>query len=207
MHPAIKIVPLEPPGRGRRSQEPPATNMHEMVLDLVECMRASLDRPFALFGHSMGALSAYLVACELVKEQLPLPLHLFISGKGPPHRISKEAQWHTLPLEDFKLKLAGLGGCPPALIDDKELMAYFVPIIRDDMRVIAGYQHVLAPPLEVPITVLIGTAESTTSSEASEWNSMTASGCRVLQYEGGHFFLFDHTEDICALLSTTLIAS
>lgn len=205
VHPAIKVVPIEPPGRGRRSHEPRVTSMQEMTLDLVARMRPLLDRPFALFGHSMGALSAYLVSCQLVKEQLPLPRHLFVSGKGPPHRASREASWHTLPLEDFKLKLAELGGCASAVLDDQELMEYFAPIIRDDMRAIAEYRHKSAPPLEVPITVMIGTDESTTSAEAAEWDDMTTSGCRVLQYEGGHFFLFDHLDDISALLNATLI--
>jgi len=207
MHPSIKVVPLEPPGRGRRSHEPRIMSMHEMTLDLVACMRPLLDKPFALFGHSMGALAAYLITCQLAKEQLPLPRHLFVSGKGPPHRASREASWHTLSPDDFKLKLAGLGGCAAAVLDDPELMAYFAPIIRDDMRAIAEYQHKDTPPLEVPITVMIGTAESTTCAEASEWSEMTTSDVRVVQYEGGHFFLFDYLDDISALLNATLIDS
>jgi surfactin synthase thioesterase subunit len=155
----------------------------------------------------MGALAAYLVTCRLVREQLPPPQHIFISGKGPPQRISREAQWHTLPLEDFKDKLAGLGGCAPALLEDRELMEYFAPIIRDDMRMIAEYRHESASPLEVPMTVMVGTSESTTRAEAWEWNDVTTSGCRVMQYEGGHFFLFDHLDHICSLFNQTLLAS
>lgn len=207
LHPAINVVQLEPPGRGRRSRESRLTDVHEMAFDLVACMRPSLDQPFALFGHSMGALAAYLVTCQLVKEQLPLPLHLFVSGKGPPHKISREAQSHTLPLADFKMKLAELGGCAPAVLGDPELMAYFAPIIRDDMRAVAEYRHEPTAPLEVPITVMIGTAETTTGPEASQWKEMTTSDCNLLQYQGGHFFIFDHVEEICARLNSTLVDS
>ncbi len=205
MNPVIKIVPLEPPGRGRRSQESRITGMASMVDDLVAHISLQLDRPFALFGHSMGALAAYLITCTLAKERLPLPRHLFISGKGPPHLVSKDAHSHTLPLEDFKRKLAELGGCPAAVLEDKELMAYFAPIIRDDMCAVAEYRHVEAPKFDVPVTVMIGTSESTTLAEASEWNSVTSADFRVLQFEGGHFFLFEHVEEICSLLYTTLI--
>ena len=207
MHQAIKVVPLEPPGRGRRSNENRVTGINEMVLDLLAIIRPSLNRRYAFFGHSMGALLTYLITCQLVKEQLPLPSHLFISGKGPPQRISRESQWHTLPLEEFMLKLAELGGSPAAVLGDRELMAYFAPIIRDDMRAIAEYQHCRTQPLEIPITVMIGTAESTTKDEALEWSDMTTSDCRVFQYEGGHFFLFDHLDDICAQIRSTLIDS
>lgn len=205
MNPAIKVMPLEPPGRGRRLKESRVVSMEEMVLDSVACIRDSLEHPFAFFGHSMGALTAYLVTRQLETEQLPLPRHIFVSGKGPPHRKSRESLWHALPLEDFKLKLYELGGCPAALLGDKELMEYFAPIIRDDMRSVAEYRYKAAPPLDLPITVMVGTTESTTSTEASEWNDMTTSDCRVLQYEGGHFFLFDHVDDICALINATLI--
>ena len=207
MHQGIKVLPLELPGRGRRANEVRVTCMKAMALDLMACMRPSLDRPFALFGHSMGALAAYLVVSQLTEEQLPLPTHLFISAKSPPHRISRVAKWHTLPLEEFKLRLAELGGSPAELLDDRELMDYFAPIIRDDMKAVAEYQHQLVSPLDVPITVMIGTADSITRAEALEWSDMTTSGCRVLQYAGGHFFLFDHLDDICALIQSTLIDS
>lgn len=207
MPPAIKVVPLELPGRGRRYNETRVTSMRAMALDLLAAIRPSLDQPYAFFGHSMGALAAYLITSRLVEERLPLPLHLFVSGKGPPQRIIKESRWHTLPLEEFKLRLAELGGSPAAVLDDKELLDYFAPIIRDDIRAVAEYQHEPASPLHVPITVMIGTAETTTRAEALEWSDMTTSECRVLQYEGGHFFLFDHLDDICALIRSTLIDS
>ncbi len=182
------------------------TSMNDIVHDLLEIMRPSLDRPYALFGHSMGALTAYLITCRLAEEKLRLPSHLFISGKGPPHLISREAQWHSLPLDIFKIKLAELGGSPPALLDDQELMAYFAPIIRDDMRTIAEYLHRPLPPFDVPVTVMIGTSENTTLTEAAGWEVVTTSRFKVQQYEGGHFFLFDHVEEICELINSTLAA-
>ena len=205
MHPAIKVVPLELPGRGRRSNETRLTCMRAIALDLLEIIHPSIDQPYALLGHSMGALAAYLVAAQLTAAKLPLPSHLFVSGIRPPHRISREAKWHVLPLDELKLKLAELGGSPVAVLDDKELMDYFAPIIRDDMRAIAEYRYRPVSPLNVPITVMIGTTESITRAEVLEWSDMTSSECRVLQYEGGHFFLFDHLGDICALIRSTLI--
>ena len=201
---AIKVRPLELPGRGQRSNESRATSLQEMALDLLAVMRPSLNQPYALFGHSMGAFVAYLISCQLVRECLPLPSHLFLSGKGPPHRSSGEAPWHALPLGEFKLKLAELGGCPAAVLDNRELMDYFAPMIRDDMRIISEYQHNHVPPLAVPITVMIGAADNTTKAQAAGWNELTTAGFRLLQYEGGHFFWLDHLDDICELMRSTL---
>jgi len=207
MHQAIKVLPLELPGRGQRSHENPVTSMQEMASNLLAIMRPALVQPYALFGHSMGALVAYLISCQLAKELLPLPSHLFISGKGPPQRSSREPYWHALPLKEFKQKLAELGGSPAAVLDDEELMDYFAPFIRDDMQAMAAYQHNPAPPLTIPITVLIGTADRTTTAPASEWNEMTTAGFCVVQYEGGHFFLFDHLGDICELVRSRLVGT
>ena len=207
MHPAIKIQPLELPGRGQRSHENPVTSMQEMASDLLAIMRPSLVRPYALFGHSMGALVAYLISCQLAKERLPLPSHLFISGKGPPQRTSRELNWHNLPTEEFKRKLTELGGSPAAVLNNEELMSYFAPFIRDDMQAMAAYQHNPAPPLAIPVTVLIGTTDNTTKAQATEWNEMTTADFRVVQYEGGHFFLFDHLGDICELVRSRLVGT
>ncbi|MFH0787428.1 MAG: alpha/beta fold hydrolase [Pseudomonadota bacterium] len=207
LSPPIKVVPLEPPGRGRRIKETPLSSLPAIVIDLIDSMRPSLDKPFALFGHSLGALAAFLVTSRLNEEQLPLPAHLFLSGKGPPHRSPPEAGWHTLPLDEFKRKLAELGGSPAAVLANQELMDYFTPIIRQDLRILAEYEYTPVSPLNVPITVMIGTGERTTRAEALEWSDLTTSECRVLQYEGSHFFLFDHLDDICALIRSTLIDS
>jgi len=179
--------------------------MRSIAHDLMTAMRPFMGERYALFGHSMGALAAYLLASQLAKMQLPQPLHLFVSGKGPPHRVTSERQWHTLPLDQFKLKLAELGGSPKAVLDDKELLNYFAPIIRDDMRAVAEYQHETVTPLSIPVTAMIGDSETTTREEALAWSEITTGECRVLQYEGGHFFLFDHVEDICKLIQSTLI--
>lgn len=204
MHPSVTLIPLELLGRGRRSGESRATCMHEIASDLLSCISSSLDRPFAIFGHSMGGLTAYLVTCLMVKENLPLPRHLFISGKRPPHLVRNESPWHDLPLDKFKQKLAGLGGCPPEVLNDHELMDYFAPIIRDDMEALANYKYEITPPFEVPITALIGSKETTTFAEVSEWERMTTSDFRAFQYEGGHFFIYDHLEDICEMIHSTL---
>lgn len=91
------------------------------------------------------------------------------------------------------------------MLDDKELLNYFAPIIRDDMRAVAEYQHETVTPLSIPVTAMIGDSETTTREEALAWSEITTGECRVLQYEGGHFFLFDHVEDICKLIQSTLI--
>ncbi len=204
MNRAIKVVALELPGRGRRLNEARITCLHGMARDLLSIMRPSLGQPYAIFGHSMGGLLSYLITCQLVKEQLTLPIHLIISGKEPPHRIKNEAPWHNLPMKEFKRKLAELGGCPASILADNELMEYFAPIIRDDMQAMASYTYDPFPPFNVPISVMIGSSETTTIAEAADWRDMTTSNFSVMEYEGGHFFLFDHLDSVCTRVHEVL---
>jgi surfactin synthase thioesterase subunit len=203
----ITVVPLEPPGRGKRIHESRLTVMTDIADDLTECLLRNVSGPYALFGHSMGGLSVYLVMQRLLKEGGPLPMHLFISGKGPPHIQSREAQWHMLPQEEFRQKLIGLGGSPAAVFNDRELMDYFAPIIRDDMKALYEYRHQPTPPMAVPMTVLLGMGESTSSAEASQWSGYTSEAFKLVEFDGGHFFLFDHINGICDLIHSTLVVS
>lgn len=201
----INMVALEPPGRGRRWREPPADSLEAVARDVVATIRGSLDKPYAFFGHSMGALVAYVATQLLRAEHLPLPRHLILSGKAPPHFSCREAQWHRLPLPIFIERLSTLGGCPPAVLADRQLMDYFAPIIQHDMRLIAEYDHVPQEPLAVPLTVMIGSGESTSTAEAAQWSRFTTDDFRMETYEGGHFFLFEHLAAISRLLQLRLL--
>ncbi|MWV42006.1 thioesterase [Paenibacillus sp. HJL G12] len=60
LDPAIKLIPLELAGRRGRFREPLHSDLREAVLDLFEKIRPQLNEsPFAIFGHSLGAVLAY----------------------------------------------------------------------------------------------------------------------------------------------------
>ncbi|TDD12640.1 thioesterase II family protein, partial [Nonomuraea diastatica] len=79
------VIPLQLPGRGNRFSEPPHHDMRALVDDLLTGVRTYLDRPFAIFGHSMGARIAYEVACALLERGWPLPERIIAAGSPPPH--------------------------------------------------------------------------------------------------------------------------
>jgi len=202
----VNVIPFEPPARGKRIREPRAATIVELAESFAAAIQGrGFKRPYALYGHSMGALMAFLVARILADREVPLPAHLFLSGKSPPHISSREAKWYALPLPQFTERLAALGGCPPAVVADPELMAYFAPIIQHDMKLVAEYEHCAYQPLAIPVTVMIGSRESTTAEQAGEWAQATSQGFRLEVFEGGHFFIFDHIQEVSRLMLTTLI--
>ena len=52
----VQVIALQLPGREGRWNEPPCQAMSDIVDQLVVSLRPILDRPFGIFGHSMGAM-------------------------------------------------------------------------------------------------------------------------------------------------------
>lgn len=199
----IDVTTLELPGRGRRFSEPPLYTVEGMVDDLLEQIGPVLRDPYALFGHSMGAILAYLVAKRLIARGLPQPLALFASGCRAPAAICSEG-WHLLPRPAFRAVLADLGGCPPAILVDPELMALYEPVLRADFRAIADYRYASTLPFEFPITVLLGDGDNVSDDEAGQWQRETTHPLVLRKFVGNHFFIFRHWPNIRQLISNAV---
>src|SRR5262249_30777732 len=55
----IEVCHVNLPGRGNRLQEPAFTDIPTLVEAVTEPVAAYSDKPFAFFGHSMGALISF----------------------------------------------------------------------------------------------------------------------------------------------------
>ncbi|MGB3312856.1 MAG: alpha/beta fold hydrolase, partial [Albidovulum sp.] len=97
----ISSYAIELPGRGLRLREAPIPEMSKMVEDALSSVVPVLERPFAFFGHSMGALLAFEVTRRLREMGLPLPCHLFVSACRAPHLAARNRPWHPLPEDEL----------------------------------------------------------------------------------------------------------
>lgn len=200
---AIKAVCLELPGRGARIREPLLTDVHLMADDLFCRMKDSLDRPYAIYGHSMGALLGYLVTRRIVGARCRPPVHLFFSGCGGP-AVGKGDPDHLLPDADFIGKMKALAGCPDETWENEALVKLFLPILRADIGAIGKYVYQPAAPLDIPISVCIGTREEVTPAEANAWQRESGLRIEVAEFPGRHFFIFDHAAAVAGLISQRL---
>lgn len=202
----IRPVLLDLPGHGRRMKEALLTDLHKMADDMFVQIERELREPYAIYGHSMGAALAYLLARKTAARKMPEPLHLFVSGRQSPSVGSKEKDAYLLPKQEFIRRLEAYGGIPKEILAEKELLDFFEPIIRADFQAIGTYIHHDTQPLNIPITVMIGLADKTTYQEALKWQEVTRKKITVRQFPGGHFFIFEHTADICRIISQTILS-
>ena len=200
----INFVPVELPGRGKRFSATLLTNIHDMVNDMFVQIKQFFNTPYAIYGHSLGAMLGYLLVRKIVKEKMTEPLHLFFSGREAPSVKNKERNIHLLPKTAFIEKLIEYGGMPDELLKEKELLDFFEPVIRADFRAYETWQYEPDKPFDIPLTVIIGSDENITHQEAMAWQEITKRKITLKTFPGNHFFIFNYLPDMGRIISDTL---
>lgn len=192
------------PGRGLRLFEPPLYDLDELVGRLsaaVAELTEGRDRPFAFFGHSLGALVAFEVARSLRRQRLPGPFCLWACGaEGPQTRVVKQ-RLHELPDDELIDALRDYQGTPAEVLDDRELTGLLLPGIRADFALSECYRYRAEPPLELPIHLLRGEHDPYAEAElAAGWALESTRPLRETCFSGDHFFLQPHSAEIAGLV-------
>jgi trans-AT polyketide synthase/acyltransferase/oxidoreductase domain-containing protein len=123
--PTTQLCPIQLPGRENRHAELPITQFDRLIGTLVEALTPLLDSPFAFYGHSLGALSAFETTRELRRRAMPGPTQLFISGCRAPH-LAQIPPMRSMSDRDFLTAIEQLfGDLPSPIRSDPEMMLFF----------------------------------------------------------------------------------
>ncbi|MFC5290092.1 thioesterase II family protein [Actinokineospora guangxiensis] len=203
----VEIVPVELPGRGSRFAEPPRAVLHELLDAVRPAFRAAAaDGPYAVFGHSLGALVGYELAVDMQDEGIP-PLCLLPAGAGAPHLPARS---RTGSMDDATLRahLARLGGTPPEVLASDEMMRLLLPVLRADLRVAESYEPRTGTPLSCPITVFAGADDLEAPVEdATAWARYAPAGFAAHVLPGGHFFPDTDRETLLSRVAAALVSA
>ncbi|MFF8232310.1 thioesterase II family protein [Streptomyces caelestis] len=185
----VRVVPLELPGHGRRLRERPLGDIGQVVTEVIRLMGEGRGRPFALFGHSFGALVGYEATRRLRRLGTP-PELLLVSGRNSPVWPLSHDPLHTLPNASFTAGLRRMGGLPEALLAEPAVLHVYLPSIRADLRMVETYAHAHSEPLDMPIAAFAGLQDRLTDPAGMEaWGELTSRPFDLTLLPGGHFFL------------------
>ncbi|MBW4678528.1 MAG: thioesterase II family protein [Microcoleus vaginatus WJT46-NPBG5] len=202
---SLEVCPIELPGRGTRIMEAPYSQLDPLVETLASVLLPHLDKPFAFFGHSMGALLSFELVRRLRKKSSLLPLHLFVSGRQAPQIPDSNPPIHALPEPAFLEELRRYNGTPQAVLENAELMHLLLPILRADFAAIETYVYASEPPLECPITAFGGFQDPEAScDELAAWCEQTSAAFSLQMFPGDHFFLHSAQSQLLQFLSQEL---
>jgi medium-chain acyl-[acyl-carrier-protein] hydrolase len=201
----IEVCAVELPGRGARFLEAPYLRMEPLLADLQTALDDALDRPFAFFGHSLGALLAFELTRRLRRAGAPLPVQLLVSARRAPQVPRRDSGMSLLSDEEFVAELRRYGRTPEVVLRDPELMAALLPMVRADFSVLESWRYRDERPLDIPLTVLGGTHdEYATPAELRAWQAQTYRPLAVHMVPGHHFFLESARREVLALIRGTL---
>ena len=211
----FEVCAVQLPGRGSRFEEKPETAWPRLIGSLLEDLAPKMrEKPFFLFGHSLGALIAFELARALAgRPQLGgeeeekaaaaaaasnLRGCLF-SGHFAPHLARLEPNHADLDDEAFERVLQDYNGTPPEVLASKELMASLLPTIRADFKLAETYdledektkKNKKKSKLDLPFVCYGGMTDLSHgihNDRLAAWAEHTARECVVRVFPGGHFF-------------------
>ena len=149
----VTVCPVQLPGREERIMEKPYIDMPVMLDDLEEAVREAVDGPYALWGHSMGGKISYELEKRLEAEGYRAK-YLFISGSRIPSIPEPKPIYH-LPDEAFKRELGRFEGTPKEILENQELLDFFLPMLRADFTMDETYYDKAGVVLHTPSAVIM----------------------------------------------------
>jgi medium-chain acyl-[acyl-carrier-protein] hydrolase len=200
--PDIEVCSIYLPGRGRRSKESMPVSVRELARSLSAAVSRKTDLPYAIFGHSFGALLAFELAAELEASAVRPPARVFVSGCSP-FAVNDSFRLHELSDEQLLGVVRGWGSSADSLIEKPEVLALTLAMLRMDLKVSDG--HVPQSVLDCPLTAFFGSADAQAGSEeAAAWHAHTRGGFAAHELPGGHFFIHDQSVALMAAVQRQL---
>ncbi|XP_017259946.1 S-acyl fatty acid synthase thioesterase, medium chain [Kryptolebias marmoratus] len=191
---SIEVLAVRLPGRESRAREPFLENMQQIVDEVLAVLLPVLrDKPFALFGHSFGALTCFAVANALKKLHHLEPVHVFLSGASAPYsELRRNAQKRSqLSDDDFLRWLTSIGGTPPELLQNPEVLKLFLPALKADLQVMENYRCEKPDRPFLSCSVSCFDGKEDVPHDLPAWRNITSGEFTIRMFDGSHFYLKD----------------
>lgn len=199
----VELVAVQLPGRANRLFEPPHSNMDSLITELVDVISGLLDKPYILFGHSLGSRVAFELLDKCNRLQLPIPKHFVASGSRGPHSTARDEPIYHLPDDELILKLNELNGTPKEILENAELMSLCLPLLRADFELSDTYCYTSDTKFDCPISVLGGDDDTDiTHDDLLSWGRYFSHTVETHILAGDHFFIDSNKQPVLKIINS-----
>jgi len=206
MPPGTELAAVCYPGREGRFTEDFARDWDELAEDAVAAVESAVDRPYVLFGHSMGGWMAFDVASRIGERGGPAPAALVVSSANAPNRgLTPQDMFPAQQDSDRELMhwMRTFGLVPQHVLEEPELLAMAVELMRADIAIRDSFYYREGATVTVPLQVLTGKDDQVIDPDTAEqWRKLAAGQFRHDELPGGHFY----TPDVWAALPAQIAA-
>ena len=201
----IDLRPIQLPGRENRLKETPYTHIEPLVEDATQALTPHLSRPFAIFGHSMGALVAFEVARKIRSTSRLEPAHLFLSSYPASQLVRSRQAMANLPEDEFLVRAADYHWIPEQLLRNRELTTAIAEILRADVATCESYAYRHDAPFECPVSVFGGQKDPYVSrDELLAWQDHALGPFKLRLFPGDHSYHQESRQRLLSVISAEL---
>ena len=206
--PEIESIAFDLPGRGDRFGENLLHNYKEVVKDYFQQLKNEISTDYFFVGVSMGTMAAFELCHLLLKENLPLPTHLFLAARLSPNSYKNEKTIIGISSDEFWNVVQKYNGVPEQLLAHKELREFYEPILRADFEVLEKYNAIQHEhqKLDIKTHIIFGNedANNITLETAKDWSACFSKDIVYKEFNGGHFFVYEN-EDVVAYIKSVVL--
>jgi surfactin synthase thioesterase subunit len=201
----VEVWAIQLPGREARHAEPMNARLYQLVdeaaMQIVATSMQSPEaaRPFAFYGHSLGAYLAYCTALKIksMSSASAQPKALFLSGRRSPEHVCDEPM-ATLTDAMLADRLFKMGGISAEFLAEPEFLRMALPKLRYDLSLNEAPLPLELreenPKIPAPFWVYRGSEDC----QAPEvlvrtWENFTTQKCVHATVPGDHFFVTNNT--------------
>ncbi len=201
----VEVLALQLPGRERRYNEAPEIDIEQLVRDIAAALATWHDKPYALFGYSLGALLAFEVCRELRRDGSGLPDILQLAAMGAAQLPPPHPPISGLPDSEFVEQVDHYFQPRNEAWQNLELREILLPILKADIALYESYFYRDEPPLPCPIEVFAGDSDRATSIDSTrQWSQQTVAAFMHHVLPGGHFFIENALPELQRLVAAAL---
>ncbi|MEU2022444.1 thioesterase domain-containing protein [Streptomyces sp. NPDC016469] len=204
----LGLCPVQPPGRETRRDERALDRVGPLVTELAEAVAGSVAGPYAVLGHSTGAIVAFELCRELRRAGAEPPVHLFVAGRRAPQIVEESSHLGELTLGELAQVLRHHGGTPDWVLDSPEMLRMLHPLLTADFAVSEQYAYLPEAPLDLPVTAFAATDDPRgTVDQLGAWEEQTTGAFTLHELDGGHFAVLERAPQVHAVVTEVLRAS
>ncbi|MGW0393481.1 thioesterase II family protein [Streptomyces sp. NPDC003042] len=187
---SVELCSVSLPGRGSRRREPSLTDPAQFTARLAHVLHDPHDpRPYAVFGHSSGALLGFAAVRRLRGSAGPLPVLLALSSMAAPHLGTYTTALPSRLLTGLDGLAELVGPLPERVRGNHRLLSAACTPLFADLLLLLQYRHHDEPALDVPLALYGGQDDPVTDpSSVAAWNDLVTRPATPHYFPGGHMY-------------------